>query len=537
VRIYLPFAGFLASCLSLELPTTLPSPDAARDTSVEVILDAASDAVSEKDVQDVRDVTEDVVVDVLDVVDVVAVCGTNGRPCCDNDAGPDRCTPGLVCARGLCEPCPAGQTACDNVCVNTDTDVAHCGGCGRRCNGVRATAACTRGVCVLGCDASYGNCNGDGADGCETSLTSGSNCGACNRRCVFVQAVATCTSATCTLMSCNAGFADCDSAVDNGCEIDTRTNRDHCGGCRMACAAGQVCVSGRCSLPCASDLTFCTPACVNTTSDSRNCGACGNGCTGRRVCRDSACVCPTGLSECTTACVDLARDGNNCGTCGTVCAPGLVCSNASGTPTCATTCPAGLTPCATSCLDTDTDNSNCGRCGASCPTVANGSRTCSAGVCGFTCNAGYAPMAGTCVLCGAAGQPVCTRGSACSTGLTACSGFCRDTRSSAMTCGTCDTVCLLDTATPANICTSGSCNPTCATGRANCNGIGSDGCETTLATSALHCGLCGRACVGRTICRSSACARCGTLSDPVCTGTNPCDSSLVACSGTCRTTC
>ena len=44
---------------------------------------------------------------------------------------------------------------------------------------------------------------------------------------------------------CAAGFADCDGAAANGCEVDLGTAA-HCGGCGAACAAGQSCVMGEC---------------------------------------------------------------------------------------------------------------------------------------------------------------------------------------------------------------------------------------------------------------------------------------------------
>ena len=46
------------------------------------------------------------------------------------------------------------------------------------------------GVCALGaCDGSYGNCDGNPANGCETDLrTTVTSCGACGRACAFAHA-------------------------------------------------------------------------------------------------------------------------------------------------------------------------------------------------------------------------------------------------------------------------------------------------------------------------------------------------------------
>ena len=43
------------------------------------------------------------------------------------------------------EMCPAGQTSCPSGCVDTNTNVANCGACGRACDGA---AACIDGDCV-----------------------------------------------------------------------------------------------------------------------------------------------------------------------------------------------------------------------------------------------------------------------------------------------------------------------------------------------------------------------------------------------------
>jgi hypothetical protein len=55
----------------------------------------------------------------------------------------------------------------------------------------------------------------------------------------------------CGLGACTTGFADCDLAAMNGCEVDTRTTLAHCGACGRACAppAGTgACVAGACTV-------------------------------------------------------------------------------------------------------------------------------------------------------------------------------------------------------------------------------------------------------------------------------------------------
>ncbi|MBN2496724.1 MAG: hypothetical protein JXR96_19190 [Deltaproteobacteria bacterium] len=46
---------------------------------------------------------------------------------------------------------------------------------------------------------------------------------------------------------CQDGMADCDGSTRTRCETDTRSDRDHCGGCGVRCPDGQDCVDGDCS--------------------------------------------------------------------------------------------------------------------------------------------------------------------------------------------------------------------------------------------------------------------------------------------------
>jgi hypothetical protein len=42
--------------------------------------------------------------------------------------------------------CPAGQLNCGGACVDTSSDTANCGGCGRAC---AVRLLCVSGLCVL----------------------------------------------------------------------------------------------------------------------------------------------------------------------------------------------------------------------------------------------------------------------------------------------------------------------------------------------------------------------------------------------------
>ncbi|MDF2698001.1 MAG: hypothetical protein K0S65_6384, partial [Labilithrix sp.] len=64
-----------------------------------------------------------------------------------------------------------------------------------------------------------------------------------------------CSYGTCAF-TCSTGWADCNGNPEDGCEINTMSDPQNCGGCGITCngIAGQVCAGGRCAVePCNQD--------------------------------------------------------------------------------------------------------------------------------------------------------------------------------------------------------------------------------------------------------------------------------------------
>ncbi|MDP3273782.1 MAG: hypothetical protein Q8Q09_01210 [Deltaproteobacteria bacterium] len=336
-------------------------------------------------------------------------CGTacsGATPVCDGARG--------VCASG----CTAGQTRCGMSCVDTQNTLAHCGACGNACaSTANAVASCAMGACGSSCNAGFGNCDGNAANGCETTLTSITHCGACGRTCSYANGTAACSAGTCALASCQTGFGNCDGNPANGCETALNTT-SNCGACGSACTIANgtgTCGSGTCQVAsCNAGFGNCdgNPAngCETALNSTSNCGVCGRSCSyanGNAACSAGTCAlasCQAGWGNCDSnpanGCEAPLNSTSNCGACGSTC------TIANGTGTCgAGTCQVGgcntsFANCdsnpANGCeVNTNTNTSHCNGCGLTCPAIFNASPTCAAGTCGFTCNAGLGDCDGS----------------------------------------------------------------------------------------------------------------------------------------------
>lgn len=90
-----------------------------------------------------------------------------------------------------------------------------------------------------------------GAKRCEGRCVASSpatGCGAAScAPCSPPHASAACSSAdACAVDACESSFGDCDGDATNGCETDTRVTAQHCGACGHRCGMGLICQAGAC---------------------------------------------------------------------------------------------------------------------------------------------------------------------------------------------------------------------------------------------------------------------------------------------------
>ncbi len=436
-----------------------------------------------------------------DACHVAGACNpTNGL--CPNPAAPDGSACPLAnaagaCAAGACgvATCNAGFADCDasagNGCEQPTNTVTHCGGCNVACTaGPHASPACATGACALTCEAGWADCDGDRANGCEQDVaTDGSHCGACGNVCTDGR---TCVAGGCSAMVCTSGRANCDGSEANGCEVTLAGDVSHCGACGNACAAANgtpACAAGACGIAsCNAGFANCDGAAnngceVDTRSSVTHCGGCGQACSlanAAAVCTAGACAvgtCNAGFADVdgnpANGCeINLLTDPNHCG------AQGNACAAANGTAGCAggactvAACNTGYSDCdgsaANGCeVDLRSDVGHCGACATACPSGANSAASCVASACVLTCAATFVNCDGN-----------------------AANGCEVDAVSDRANCGACGHACAAS-----ETCQSGGCSaPVCAAPQANCDGLGANGCEVNTATAVAHCGACGHAC-------------------------------------------
>jgi hypothetical protein len=169
-----------------------------------------------------------------------AHCGACGNVCAPGQecvtAPTDAGTPPGYACRIDCTRQP-GTLRCGARCIDPRSDADHCGACDRRCDLAHADSRCDAGRCaVRACREGFADCDADPTNGCEVDLRSDANhCGACRDACTFANALGVCEAGSCRWRVCREGFADCDADPTNGCEVDLRNDVAHCGRCGLRC--------------------------------------------------------------------------------------------------------------------------------------------------------------------------------------------------------------------------------------------------------------------------------------------------------------
>src|SRR5262249_12649607 len=151
------------------------------------------------------------------------------------------------------------------------------------------TPTCANSMCGATCNTNFADCNKSLGDGCEVDTTTDvNNCGMCGSPCpMLANASSACNNSMCGLGASSANVADCDMMVANGCEINTAIDATNCGKCGMACSfpnAQPQCLNGQCGFTkCNAGFADCNgmmgDGCeAGLQYDPANCGACNNMC-------------------------------------------------------------------------------------------------------------------------------------------------------------------------------------------------------------------------------------------------------------------
>lgn len=388
---------------------------------------------------------------------------------------------------GIGFACPVGFSDCNNdmsdKCeTNVNTSIQHCSECGRECKVANGTPRCSNGVCEIeSCDQFYADCDKTYSNGCETYTRDDiNNCGNCGLKCYVQNGVPKCTDGICEIDKCNTPYKDCKNGYVDGCETNTNTDVNNCGGCNKKCSAPSAiskCVNGFCAIDkCENGYKDCDGVYSNgceiyIAGDVNNCGDCSYVCNLNNAipkcvagqCEIDSCIgdyrdCDNKTSNgCET---NIANDVNNCGYCNYVCNLPNAQAKCVNKQCAIDNCLGTYRDCNSNPVDgCETDTSNninaCGSCTTKC-TVANGTAKCENSVCGIaSCNTGYRD---------------CKNGYAdgCETNIT----------NDVNNCGSCGNVCTIPPQASSVACQSSNCVITgCNQTYYDINGIYADGCE------------------------------------------------------------
>ncbi len=381
-------------------------------------------------------------------------CGSCGHDCFAKDPGTN-----WVCKQGQCavSNCPAGRGDCNNdpsdACeVDLNTDPKNCKFCTNDCSTtvLHATPSCTAGVCgYTKCDAGWADCDGDTTNGCEQDVaTDPLHCGGCDSNtftCSNANGKPACVNQQCTI-SCSGSYGNCDNNVKNGCESNLDTDLNHCGSCNKVCGKGNdapACSGGQCTLNCKTGFDSCdgnnSNGCETALNTDTHCGSCGNACTGGKTCNNGSCQCGAGQvvdgsGNCCTQESVGAACGNKCNTTAT--------DNCDKTVSCPSTCGGGKVCFSNTCCTKKACGDYSGQCGSlsdgcggnimcNCggSDVCNGGTCCTPKTCaslGATCGS-PGDGCGNTLSCGSCGANATCNGSnscVCDSGYATCGPNC-----------------------------------------------------------------------------------------------------------------
>ena len=162
---------------------------------------------------------------------------------------------------------------CEGVCVDLQTDSAHCGDCAVAC---APGSRCEQGACNATCPTGLIACS----EACIDPLTDRTYCGA-SADCLGDHAGTPCDQGQlCVAGGCSYSCPGAQIVCDEAC-IDPLTDRTYCGAgadclgdhAGTPCDQGQLCVAGGCSYSCPGTQIVCGEACIDPLTDRTYCGA------------------------------------------------------------------------------------------------------------------------------------------------------------------------------------------------------------------------------------------------------------------------
>ncbi len=393
-----------------------------------------------------------------------------------------KCEENTICVQGNCElndhpiQCEEGTKQCGTNCVDEKTDVQNCGACGHKCG---ENELCIEGSCEptdspIQCESNENVCGTE----CVHFLTDAMHCGDCNTKCNEDE--------KCDAGLCVAKPSECvenKTLCGDGC-YDLSNDDAHCGSCDKACASDERCKASNCEKVCEAGQLYCGGTCVDPLNDDENCGSCDNVCVFGTECKAGACenICAADRTYCNDKCVDLVLDSENCGECGNACVESQKCSESH----CVDKCEAGETYVNGNCYNLDTDNDHCGVAMVQC--VAG--TKCTDGVCVSVCAVNETYCGDSCVDLESDKANCGTCGEACGAGLVCSKGTCRKDCGDLLVCG--------------DLCVDGLSNTTFCGAKGECNSQDS--------TSSHYAGV---QCKGDEICSNGVC-QCQNTADSLC---------------------